>query len=155
MNSLMKASLAVAFFACLVGVIALKLGVLDVGNVPSDGLTGMVSVKGSVSAKDLGLTESEVKMINRTVESHKAMFTQVDVFLDSKGQDEPSKGKTVLVMALVLETDSDCEVRSWSRKVTRKDFVSQVIVYMNKAAKEYEQFKKHPDVKQNFKCLYI
>lgn len=154
-NLYLKATAVMTFFACLGAVVVFKLGVLDVGNVSTNGLSGMVAVKGSVSADDLGLNADEVKKINRTVEAHRGIFAKVDLFLDAKQRGDASKGTTVLVMAMVLETNEDCEVRSWSRKISRKDLVSQVVVYMEKAAKEYKQFKKYPDVKQNFKCLYI
>lgn len=154
MNLYLKASVAISFFVCLAAVVGFKVGVLDAGHISNDGLSGMVSVKGAVSAKDLGLSSDEVKRINRSVEAQKGVFTQVDVFLDAK-KGNPSDGKTVLVMAMVLETGEDCEIRSWSRKVPRAELVTQMEVYMKKAAREYEQFKRFPDVTQDFKCLYI
>jgi len=154
-NFYLKATAVMTFFACLGAILVFKFGVLDAGNVGSSGLVGMVSVKGSVPADALGLSSDEVKKINRTVESHRNLFSKVDLFLDSKDGEKPSDGKSILVMAMVLETDGDCEVRSWSRKVARKDLVPQMVIYMEKAAREYEHFRKYPDVKQNFKCLYI
>jgi len=154
-SKFLKASLFAVLFFSLAGVLIVKTGVLQSGVSTSDGLSGLVSVKGTVSISDLGLSANEVTRINRAVGGHKDMFTQVNLFLDAKNGKSADQAKTVLVMAMVLETSGDCEVRSWSRKISRDDLVPQLIVYMNKAAKEYEQFKKFPDVKQNFKCLYI
>lgn len=154
-NRFLKASLFAVLFFTLAGVLIFKAGVLHSGAVSSDGLSGLVSVKGTVKLGDLGLSGNEVKRINRAVGGHKDVFTQVDLFLDAKDGKDASQAKTVLVMAMVLETNGDCEVRSWSRKISRSDLVPQLIKYMKRAAKEYEQFKKFPDVKQNFKCLYI
>lgn len=154
-QTVFKVSVIVVLFLFMVGLVVFKTGVLESSDSFSDGLSGLVAVKGTVKAADLGLTKNEVKKINRAVDSHQAMFSQVDVFLDSKGGKGGIDQSTVLVMAMVLETNGECEVRSWSRKVPRSELVPQMILYMNKAAKEYEQFKKYPDVKQNFKCLYI
>jgi hypothetical protein len=108
-----------------------------------------------VKLEDLALSRNEVVKINRAVEEHRDTFTQIGLFLDAKSLSGSIDDKTVLVWAMVLETNGDCEVRSWSRKVARADLVPQMVLYMTKAAREYEQFKKFPDVKQDFKCLYI
>lgn len=154
-NKFFKSSLLAIIFFCLAGVLIFKTGILHSGTGGESGLSGLVSVKGTVKIDDLGLSGNEVKRINRAVAGHKDMFTQVDLFLDAKSGRDAAKPTTVLVMAMVLETNGDCEVRSWSRKISRADLVPQLIKYMNRAAKEYEQFKQFPDVKQNFKCLYI
>lgn len=154
-NSILKPGLVVVFFLCMAGLVVFQSGVLLGSDGASDGLSGLVQVKGTVSVEALDLTSSEVRKINRTVDSHKDVFTQVGLFLDAKGGGRVVTDSTVLVMAMVLETNGDCEVRSWSRKVSRADLVPQLVLYMAKAAKEYETFKKYPDVKQNFKCLYI
>lgn len=151
----MRATLISVLFFAFAGVVVFKSGLIRSTASVGDGLSGLVAVKGTVKVADLGLSGSEVKRINSAVREHKDMFTQVDLFLDAKTGKDASNGKTVLVMAMVLETNGDCEVRSWSRKVSRSDLVPQVILYMQKAASEYAQFKKFPDVKQNFKCLYI
>ena len=139
----------------MAGLIVYKTGVFTGGDSASQGLSGMVSVKGTVKVEDLHLSQSEVSKINRAVSGHKDTFSQVDLFLDVKDGGRTIDPKTVLIWAMVLETDGDCEVRSWSRKISRSDLVAQMILYMNKAAEEYEKFRKYPDVKQNFKCLYI
>lgn len=154
-NTFFKASLIVSLFLCMAGLLAFKIGVFDKGLSSSEGLSGLVSVKGTVSLDDLNLSKGEVKKINRAVGSHKQTFTQVDLFLDVKDGSRDMDKDTVLVWAMVLETNGECEVRSWSRKISRDDLVTQMVLYMNKAAREYEDFKKFPDVKQNFKCLYI
>lgn len=136
----------------MVSVVVYGTGVMA-PSASSDGLSGLVSVKGTVNVDALNLSTSEISRINRVVDEHSDMFTKIDVYLDAKTKE--IDGNTVLVMALVLDTNGDCEVRSWSRKISRQDLVSQLVRYMGKAAGEYEQFKKYPDVKQNFKCLYI
>jgi hypothetical protein len=136
-------------------VVAFSTGLFTGERVASDGLSGLVSVKGTVKLEDLALSRNEVVKINRAVEEHRDTFTQIGLFLDAKSLSGSIDDKTVLVWAMVLETNGDCEVRSWSRKVARADLVPQMVLYMTKAAREYEQFKKFPDVKQDFKCLYI
>lgn len=154
-NSFMKIAVSAVLVLCIATIVLFQTGVLDSGSPASSGLSGMVSVKGTVNVEDLELSRQEVARLNKAVNAHRSMFTQVDLFLDAGKSANLGNGKTVLVMAMVLETDGDCEVRSWSRKVTRAELVQQFAVYMGKAAKEYDQFKKYPDVKQNFKCLYI
>ncbi|ADU63589.1 MAG: hypothetical protein KUA35_16710 [Pseudodesulfovibrio sp.] len=121
----------------------------------SDGLAGTVSVKGTVKLTALDLSKNEVMALNQAVQEHRNTFSQVDLFLDSKGGPDQMEGDTVLVWAMVLETNGECEIRSWSRKVARAELVPQVVLYMKKAAREYAEFRKFPDVTQNFKCLYI
>jgi hypothetical protein len=151
----LKAAAFFVLFCCMAGLIVFKTGILTGGDAPGQGLAGTVAVKGTVKVEDLNLSKSEVSKINRAVADHRDTFSQVDLFLDVKDGRRTIDANTVLIWAMVLETDGDCEVRSWSRKISRSDLVAQMILYMNKAAKEYEQFKKYPDVKQNFKCLYI
>ncbi|WP_319471527.1 hypothetical protein [uncultured Pseudodesulfovibrio sp.] len=154
-SRMLKGSVVAILLCCMIGVIAFKVGVLQSASSDSDGLSGIVSVKGTVKEEALKLTRAEVGKLNRVVDEHKGTFTKVDLFLDAKGDARNIKPKTVLIWAMVLETNGECEVRSWSRKIPRAELVQQMVQYMNKAAKEYEQFKKFPDVKQNFKCLYI
>lgn len=154
-STTLMTSAIVIFFVAMAGVVVVKTGVLQSNTASSDGLSGLVSVKGTVDVDALNLSRSEVKKINRAVSAHKDIFTQVDLFLDTKNGRGEISGKTVLVMAMVLETSGDCEVRSWSRKIARDDLVPQIVRYMKRAAGEYQEFKKHPDVKQNFKCIYI
>jgi hypothetical protein len=146
---------ALALLIAMGCVVAFGAGLVSGDTAASDGLSGIVSVKGTVKLEDLDLDKSEVMKINRAVEEHKDTFTQVALFLDAKSESGSIDSTTVLVWAMVLETNGECEVRSWSRKVDRADLVPQIVLYMKKAAREYEQFKKYPDVKQNFKCLYI
>jgi len=153
-NMFFKTTIILILFSAMGGLIAFKTGAFEKG-LSSEGLSGVVSVKGTVKFEDLNLSTGEVQKINRAVSTHKKTFAQVDLFLDAKGDPEKMNGKTVLVWAMVLETNGDCEVRSWSRKISRGDLVPQMVLYMNKAAREYEEFKRFPDVKQNFKCLYI
>jgi len=154
-KTIRKVALFAVVFFLVAGALIFKTGVFKGSANSNGGLSGLVSVKGTVDAEALGLSSNEVHRINRVVTSHENVFTQVDLFIDAKGGNDPSSSNTVLVMAMVLETNGDCEVRSWSRKISRADLVTQLVIYMKKAAQEYEQFKKYPDVKQNFKCLYI
>jgi hypothetical protein len=147
---------AVFVLVLAVGSVALFAPGLFVGErAASDGLSGVVSVKGTVRLEALALTGGEVMEINRAVSEHKGVFRQIDLFLDAKSETGAIEADTVLVWAMVLETDGECEVRSWSRKVERAGLVPQMVLYMQKAAREYEEFRKYPDVTQNFKCLYI
>lgn len=154
LNSVLKASVLMVFFAALAGLVVFYTGVLQ-GGMSTDGLSGLVSVKGTVTAEALNLTEGEVKRINRTVASYADTFTQFNLHLEKSREPGPINAKSRLVMAMVLETDSECEVRSWSKKLYRSDLVPQMVSYIKKAAVEYQKFRKYPDVKQNFKCLYI
>ncbi|MDD3313049.1 hypothetical protein [Pseudodesulfovibrio sp.] len=114
-----------------------------------------MSIKGTLKPEELRLTGGEVRKLNRAVEEHRDTFSKVDLFLDVKDKSPSVKPGTVLVWAMILKANGDCEVRSWSRKVPRSELVPQMVLYMDRAAKEYKEFKKHPDVKQSFKCLYI
>lgn len=154
-STALMTSAIVLVFVVLAGVVIVQTGVLKPVSSGGAGLTGLVSVKGTVNVEALNLSENEVKKINRVVNEHKDMFTQINLFLDAKSDRDDITKSTTLVMAMVLETSGDCEVRSWSRKVARGDLVPQMIRYMKRAATEYEEFRKYPDVKQNFKCLYI
>lgn len=119
------------------------------------GLSGLVSVRGSVSLEQLGLTEQEIATINQTVARYHDTFSKVDLVVDTVGHEEKITPKTILVFAVELETNGDLVVKSWSRKIPRDGMVSQLVGYMGKAAREYKEFKRFPDVKQNFKTLYI
>lgn len=154
-HTFFKASVIIILFMTMAGLIAFKGELFHSDAVSDEGLSGLVSVKGTVKVEDLDLSKSEIKKINRAVSNHKKTFTQVDLFLDVKDGSSDMNKTTTLVWAMVLETNGECEVRSWSRKVPRGELVAQMVIYMNKAAKEYEEFKQFPDVKQNFKCLYI
>ena len=154
-NSFFKTSAILVLFLTMAGLIVFKTGLLERRTSNSDGLSGIVSVKGTVKLDDLNLSKVEVRKINRAVAAHRATFKQVDLFLDAKDGSKDITPSTILVWAMVLETSGECEVRSWSRKTARGDLIPQMVMYMNKAAKEYEEFKRFPDVKQNFKCLYI
>ena len=142
-------------FLVMIGLIIAKTGVFWGSGGESAGLSDVVAVKGTVKVDDLNLSQGEIGKINRAVEEHKGTFSQVDLFLDVKDDAKRVMQDTVLIWAMVLKTNGECEVRSWSRKVSRTDLVPQMILYMNKAAKEYGEFQKHPDMKQSFKCLYI
>lgn len=147
-----------AAFVILLAVVSIALfapGLFLGDTAPSDGLSGIVSVKGTVKLAALDLSKSEVTTLNQAVQEHKGTFSHVDLFLDSKGGPGQIEGETILVWAMVLEANGECEIRSWSRKVARADLVPQVVLYMKKAAREYAEFQKYPDVTQNFKCLYI
>ncbi|MEF2230396.1 MAG: hypothetical protein V3571_05670 [Pseudodesulfovibrio sp.] len=142
-------------FLVMIGLIVTRTGIFWGDRTDGEGLSDIVAVKGTVKVDDLHLSEVEVSRLNRAVEGHKGTFAQVDLFLDVKAGAKDIAPETVLIWAMVLKADGECEVRSWSRKVARSDLVPQMILYMNKAAREYGEFQKHPDVRQSFKCLYI
>ncbi|WP_148267009.1 hypothetical protein [Pseudodesulfovibrio mercurii] len=119
------------------------------------GLSGLVSVRGSVGLEQLALTDQEVGVINRTVEKYRETFPKVGLVIDTVGHVDKITPKTVLIFAVELQTNGDLVVKSWSRKVPRDNMVPQFVAYMGKAASEYKEFKRFPDVKQNFKTLYI
>jgi cell division protein FtsI/penicillin-binding protein 2 len=89
------------------------------------------------------------------VARYRDTFSKVGLIVDTVERVDEITPSTVLVVAVELQTNGDLVVKSWSRKVTRDKVVSQLVGYMGKAAGEYEEFKKFPDVKQNFKTLYI
>lgn len=143
------------FFVLLIGVVIFKVGLLSRMQTTGNGLSGLVSVRGSVSLEELRLTKTEVATINKAVDLHRDTFTQIILTLDVKGGTEKIKKNTEMAWSLALETNGNCEVRSWNRKVKRDRLVKQMVSYMEKAAREYKDFKKFPDVEQNFKTLYI
>nr|WP_321512872.1 hypothetical protein [uncultured Pseudodesulfovibrio sp.] len=146
---------AITVLIVLLGIVVFKVGLLTVTQIPGGGLSGLVCVRGAVSLEELRLTKAEISTINRSVDKHRGTFTQVILTLDVKDGSERVKSSTEMAWSLILETDGDCEVRSWTRKVKRDGLVKQMVSYMEKAAREYSDFKKFPDVEQNFKALYI
>lgn len=121
----------------------------------SAGLTDRVVVKGSVRVEQLKLSGKEVRQINRAVSKHAKTFSQVALYVDSKVMPGKIVRGSTLEWAMVLDAGEGMEVRSWSRKVSRIHLVPEVVMYMDKAAKEFKHFKAYPDVQQSFKCLYI
>nr|WP_321255389.1 hypothetical protein [uncultured Pseudodesulfovibrio sp.] len=143
------------FFVLLIGIVVFKVGLLTSMQAAGNGLSGLVSVRGAVSLDDLRLTKAEVSTINKAVDLHRNTFTQIILTLHVKGGTEKINKNTEMAWSLALETSGNCEVRSWNRKVKRDRLVKQMVSYMEKAAREYKDFKKFPDVEQNFKTLYI
>lgn len=119
------------------------------------GLSGLVSVRGTVSLEQLKLSKKEIAAINAAVNEHRDTFNGVGLYLDTKGDPDHITPSSEMTWALDLDTSSDIKVKSWSRKVNRGSLVSQMVAYMHKAAREYKEFQRYPDVKQNFKTLYI
>lgn len=152
-----KASLLVVACILLVGVglIYFKTDLLKTSATRPSGISGLVSVRGSVSLEQLDLSRQEIRAINNAVTAHKATFTQVDMIVDSVGNGDRIEEDTVLVFAVSMKTKGDLEVKSWSRKIERRKMVAQFVDYIRKAAMEYERFQEFPDVKKNFKTLYI
>jgi len=146
---------AVFFFFVAVGGLVYFQTDLFKGGSPKRGLSGMVSVRGMVSLERLALSDREVQDINRAVEQYRDTFTGVILTVDTVGRVDEITPSTVLVFAVELQTSGDLVVKSWSRKVPRGKMVSQLVGYMGKAAGEYKEFQRFPDVKQNFKTLYI
>lgn len=147
-------SIITAFVLVVTAAVVFKTGVFKPGS-SSRGLSGLVSVRGTVSLKQLKLSQKEVAAINRAVAAHRGTFTKVNLHLDAKGGADNITDKTEMTWSMALETSGDCEVKSWSRKVKRGELVGQMVSYMHKAAREYEEFTKFPDVNQNFQTLYI
>jgi cell division protein FtsI/penicillin-binding protein 2 len=146
---------AVFFFLIAVaGTIYFQTDLFRAGSSDS-GLSGLVSVRGSVSLDQLSLSEQEIVVINQAVAKYRDTFSKVDLVVDTVGKVDKITPTTVLVFAVELETSGDLVVKSWSRKIPRDKMVSQLVGYMGKAAREYKEFKRFPDVKQNFKTLYI
>lgn len=121
----------------------------------SRGLSGLVAVRGSVSLDQLNFSVKEISAINKVVNQHRNTFTKVDLVVDAVGPVDRIDESTELELAMILQTNEQLVVKSWSRKITRGKMVAQVVSYMYKAAREYKEFKRFPDVKQNFKTLYI
>lgn len=136
------------------GLVVFKTQVFT-GGAAKQGLSGRVSVRGTVSLEQLEFTDKEIAVINRAVNEHSQTFTRVDLIVDSDGPLEEMNGATVLVMAMELRTADAMVVKSWSRKIQRGKMVAQVSAYIGKAAVEYQEFKRFPDVQKNFKTLYI
>ncbi|MBG0788985.1 MAG: hypothetical protein H0S80_00635 [Desulfovibrionaceae bacterium] len=119
-----------------------------------ESLSGLVTVRGAVSLDQLHLSQQEVHAINQVVNDHKDTFSKVDMIVDAVGHVNEITEDTLLVFAVSLKA-GDLEVKSWSRKLERRILVAQFVDYIRKAATEYEEFRKFPDVKKNFKTLYI
>ncbi|BCS88470.1 hypothetical protein [Pseudodesulfovibrio sediminis] len=147
-------SIITAFVLVLSAAVLFKTDFFKSGS-SSRGLSGLVLVRGTVSLEQLKLSQKEIASINRAVAAHRGTFTKVNLHLDAKGGADNITDKTEMTWSMALETPGDCEVKSWSRKVKRSDLVGQMVSYMHKAAREYEEFTRFPDVNQNFQTLYI
>lgn len=145
----------VCFLVAGLGLVYFKSNLFTSNGAGAAGLSGLVSVRGSVSLEQLDLSKQEIQAINQAVNSHKQTFSKVDMVVDAKGRVNEIKEDTVLVFAVVLKTRGELEVKSWSRKIERRVLVAQLVDYMQKASREYEEFQKFPDVQKNFKTLYI
>lgn len=142
------------FLVAVGGMVYFKTDLLRM-TAKEPGLSGLVSVRGSVSLERLGLTPDEIATINDTVTRYRETFTGVELVVDSVGRIDKVEPDTVLVMSVELRTSGDLVVKSWSRKLPRGKLVAQLTSYLEKAADEYNEFKRFPDVQQKFKTLYI
>jgi hypothetical protein len=142
------------FFVAVAGLVYFQTDLFRTAS-SERGLSGLVSVRGSVSLEQLALSEQEIGVINQAVAKYRDTFSKVDLIVDTVGRVDKITPDTILVFAVELQTNGDLVVKSWSRKVPRGKMVSQLVGYMGKAAGEYKEFKRFPDVKQNFKTLYI
>jgi cell division protein FtsI/penicillin-binding protein 2 len=142
------------FFVAVAGLVYFQTDLFRTAS-SERGLSGLVSVRGSVSLEQLALSEQEIGVINQAVAKYRDTFSKVDLIVDTVGRVDKITPDTILVFAVELQTNGDLVVKSWSRKVPRGKMVSQLVGYMGKAASEYKEFKRFPDVKQNFKTLYI
>lgn len=153
-NSKVGLLAVVCFLIAGIGLVYFKTDLLRFDSTRTEGLSGLVAVRGSVSLDQLHLSEQEIAAINTVVNAHKNTFTKVDMIVDALGHVNEINEDTVLVFAVSLKA-GDLEVKSWSRKLERRVLVAQFVDYIRKAATEYEEFRKFPDVKKNFKTLYI
>ncbi|MEZ7197200.1 hypothetical protein [Pseudodesulfovibrio karagichevae] len=142
------------FLVAVTGVVYFQTDLFRPG-ASGRGLSGLVSVRGSVSLEQLALSAQEIDDINQAVAKYRDSFSKVNLIVDTVGHVDKITPNTVLVFAVELQTSGDLVVKSWSRKIPRDKMVSQLVGYMGKAASEYKEFKRFPDVKQNFKTLYI
>lgn len=150
-------------FLFLAGLVAFKAGMIksDLFTSKTDNATELaksVVIQGMVRLKDLKLSQGEVKQINRTVFKHRDVFSAVNVIVDYEDKQMARteiKKNTLLAMYMVLDIDSDCQVRSWGKCVSRADFVPQMVRYIERAARELEPYKTRERMKRNFKKLYI
>ncbi|WP_207264669.1 hypothetical protein [Desulfovibrio sp. Huiquan2017] len=142
------------FFAATAGLVYFQTDLFR-GHASGYGLSGLVSVRGSVPLEQLALTDQEIGIINRTVQKYHDTFIRMDLVVDTLDDVDKITPKTILVFAVELQTKGDLVVKSWNRKVPRGKMIPQIAAYVDKAAREYGEFKRFPDVKQNFKTLYI
>jgi len=152
-----KVSLLAVFLFLLAGfgLVYFKTDLLHTATAKPEGVSGLISVRGAVSLEQLDFSQREIQAINKAVNSHKKTFTKVDMIVDAVGHVDEIREDTMLVFAVSLKTGGNLEVKSWSRKLERRMLVAQFVDYLRKAATEYEEFQKFPDVKKNFKTLYI
>jgi len=116
-----------------------------------------VSVKGAVSVKALRLSPKEMRNINFMAIKNQDIFPAMDVTVNMQDQFAPvvvERG-TGLELTMVFKTDETCEVRFWTRKVTRAGLVPLMIRSMKKAAAEYLHYRDLPEKGASFKRLYI
>ncbi len=154
--------LSMLIFLGLGGVIGYTSGVIDLEFLISrptleEPLSSMVSIRGSLKFEDLHLSRSEVRKINSSIFKNRDVFKHMNLTLDLADEYAPKEVEegTQLVMALMLEADSDCEVLSWERKLSRRDLVPQLVRYMAKAAQELVHYRNSPELKRGFRRIYI
>lgn len=145
----------VCFMLAGLGLVYFKTDILSDAVSRTAGLSGLVSVRGAVSLEQLDFSDQEVKAINTAVNAQRATFKKVVMHVDARDSVDVIEEDTILVFAVALETKGDLEIKSWTRKIPRRVLVAQLVDYLRKAGREYEEFKKFPDVKKNFKTLYI
>ena len=73
-NTFFKTSVILVLFLTMAGLVIFKTGVLDGKGSSNGGLSGIVSVMGTVKLADLNLSKREIRKINRAVAAHKATF---------------------------------------------------------------------------------
>lgn len=123
----------------------------------SEELLSMIGVKGAVKTEDLKLSKSEVRKINFAAMKVRKVFPKVDVSFNMEDKFAPIEVEqdTKLELGMVLRTDDDCEIAFWTRNVTRKRLVPQMVRSMEKAQAEYEHYRKQPELKSGFKRIYM
>lgn len=155
-----SALLTGGILSCLFVILALAVGFstdtifISLGESHS-ALSTSYSVAGSATAKQLALDTREVRALNRAAQDHGSDFKKIGIVVANPPAGKAYRANETMHWTMVIDTYSDCQIKSWPRKTTRKSLVPSMTRYMKTAAEEFERLRKFPDVKKNFSCIYI
>ncbi len=150
----------VVLFIALSWIAVFKSGFIDVSKFKSKptydkALVDSVAIMGSIKAKDLNLSGSEIKKMNLAALRNREKFSKVNIHLnrDERYGSMEIKDDTILNMVVELEVAKDCTIQSWDSKFPRAELAPQMTEYIKKAAKEYLHYQKSLDKKAKFKLI--
>lgn len=120
-------------------------------------LVDMVSVSGGFTVEDLHLSGPEIRKINFAALSHRETFPHIHLTLNPVTKQRPRtvKRMTPLNYSLTFKTKGETEVHCWERTVNRRDFATNMVNSMKRAAEEFLHIRDLPERSKPLMRLYI